>query len=71
MDWLEHEQTIRARQGLGANAKPNEEASKAINILLGLGWKSQHFDDVAAGLRKKEQQSSGAGPLRKIINKGK
>jgi len=68
MNWLEHEQTIRARQGLGAK-QPNE-ASKAVNVLLGLGWTSENFTDVAAGLRKKEH-ASGAGPLRKIINKDK
>jgi hypothetical protein len=69
MNWSEHEQTIRARHGLGA--KQPSEASKAVDTLLGLGWTSENFADVAAGLRKKEQRASGAGPLRKVINKGK
>jgi hypothetical protein len=50
------------------------EASNAVDVLLGLGWTSATFADVAAGLKKKEQ-ANGSQPLRKLVtsksNRGK
>jgi hypothetical protein len=65
MDWLQHEQTIRTRQRLGANAKQPSEASKAVEVLKGLGWTARTFADLAYALGKEEQQPGG--PLRKLV----
>jgi Holliday junction resolvasome RuvABC DNA-binding subunit len=60
MEWLEHQRRQQVEK--------RREASNAVDALLGLGWTSENFADVASGLKKKEQ-ASGAQPLRKIITK--
>jgi hypothetical protein len=63
MDWREHENSIRAKQRLGA--KQPSEASKAVEVLKALGWTARTFADLAYALGKEEQQPGG--PLRKLV----
>jgi hypothetical protein len=63
MEWLEHQRRQQVEKRREAR-----EASDAIDVLLGLGWTSENFADIAAGLKK---QAAGAQPLRKIITKSK
>jgi hypothetical protein len=60
MEFLEYQRRQQVEK-----REPNE-AGAALKVLIGLGWNSQNFADVAAGLKKQEQANSGQ-PLRKII----
>jgi hypothetical protein len=62
MEWLEHQRRQQVEKRRAAS-----EASKAVDVLLGLGWTSENFADIAAGLKKKEKAGGGGRPLRKII----
>jgi len=61
MEWLEHQRRHQVEKRRAAI-----EATAALDVLIGLGWKSENFGDVAAGLKNQESANS-TRPLRKLI----
>jgi hypothetical protein len=62
MEFLEHQR----RQQVAKRREANE-ASKAVDTLLSLGWKSETFADIAAGLKQREvTKSRGTDALEKL-----
>jgi hypothetical protein len=71
MEFLEYQ---RRQMVEGTRRKITAEASKAVDTLVGLGWSSDNFADIAAGLKRRELANANR-PLRKLVtpksNQGK
>jgi hypothetical protein len=64
MHQVEYER--RSRTVVVAKKSGPSKATEAIHVLMSLGWTSENFADIAAGLKKQERANANR-PLRKII----